>query len=253
MSQYPPPNYPPPNYPPQGMPPQGYPPNQYPPPGFQQPPAKSAGTGMATAAMILGLIGLIVPILGLVAVILGIVALVSRTPAKGKAITGIVAGVVGMLLLPVIIFALVMPNVRMQANRLKSSTNMRQIATAALIYAQDSRDGAYPKDLATLAASQHLSPSLFIAPATDDVEATNVKLLKNDSANCSYVYVYPKAYNGKSVPGDFVILYEPLDTNGGKGANFAHADGSVEWLEAARAEKVIEQVNSGKNPPKDAR
>lgn len=101
----------------QGYPPgygQGYPPGypqSYPPgygQGYGQPPMRR-GAGMATAALVLGILALILCwtivggiVLGLLAVILGIIAVGrarrGEAPGRGRAIAGIVTGALGLLI-----------------------------------------------------------------------------------------------------------------------------------------------------------
>lgn len=80
----------------------------YPPPGYGQPGPRYGG-GMATAALVLGILALVFCwtifggiVLGLIAVVLGIIAARrggrGQAPDRGRAIAGIVTGALGLLI-----------------------------------------------------------------------------------------------------------------------------------------------------------
>ncbi len=103
----------------QGYPNQGYPNQGYEPggPATYAPPATyRKGGGMATAALVLGILALITSftviggvLLGLIAIVLGFVASGrakrGEAPGRGRAIAGIILGLLGLLLSVVLIVA----------------------------------------------------------------------------------------------------------------------------------------------------
>lgn len=120
-------------------------------PPFEQPSAPKPGKGLAIAALILGLVGLI-PVIGalpaLVGIILGIVALAAKKPGKGMAITGIVAGVLGVLLgIGGLVYGL---NIAVsKANQAACAGNLNSVYKGIVLY-QQNYDQAYPADFETL-------------------------------------------------------------------------------------------------------
>ena len=112
--------------------------------------------GMAIASLVLGCL-FIIPLLGmlfsLVALILGIVALVKISnnketlQGKGLAISGIVLGAVGILLIPIIglLAAIAIPNLlraRLAANEAYANETVKTISTASEVYFAN--NGKYP-------------------------------------------------------------------------------------------------------------
>lgn len=110
---------------------------------------------MAIFAMVLGLLSFCLTIIaGIPAIILGIVALakINREPqnfsGKGFAITGIVTGALGTVVVPVIalLVAILLPGLgraHEMANRATCQQNLLMISKACFVYAADNND-AYP-------------------------------------------------------------------------------------------------------------
>ena len=102
-----------PNYQPATAAPAGYQTN----PAYQRPAPAAPGKGMAIAAMVLGIVGVVFVttifislICGIVGLVLGIVARKKNPAAKGMAIAGIVTGAVavGLSLLFLILFGVIL-------------------------------------------------------------------------------------------------------------------------------------------------
>lgn len=65
------------------------------------------------------------------------------------------------------------------------------------------------------------------------------------------------AYLGKGLTSadlnqnpDIVLAYEPLSNHGGFGMNVLFGDGTVEWVQGARAQSILFQASSGSHPVK---
>lgn len=128
---------------------------QSPPPPYGSPlPITATGggaSGLAIAALVLGICGLCVPLVGIVALVLGIVALNrADDPARGGggrgvATTGVVLGGVGIitaLIIPMLI-GILLPSMglaRATAQRMQSNTQLGGIHQSMAMYAQDNRD-----------------------------------------------------------------------------------------------------------------
>jgi len=103
-------------------------------------------SGLAIAALVLGLLSILLGFLtGLPAIILGIIALVKieksggRITGKGFAVTGIVVPVFSIALTMLILLP-VLSRTRAQAKRAVCSSNLRQLSLAWTIYADDYDD-----------------------------------------------------------------------------------------------------------------
>ncbi len=108
-----------------------------------------AMSGLAIAAFVVSLFGLMIPcIVPLVALILGIVALVQinnnvgRLKGGGFAIAGIVIAGLSFILLPAILFP-VFARAREKARQTSCLSKQKEIATAIMMYAQDN-NGVLP-------------------------------------------------------------------------------------------------------------
>lgn len=115
-------------------------------------------TGLAMTSMILGIVGLLTGclgigiLLGIVGLVLGVIALVNinKNPTayggKGLAITGIITSGLAVLVMPLLLFAILLPSLgraRELSNRAACGANMRGIAQSLNIYAADNSD-AFP-------------------------------------------------------------------------------------------------------------
>lgn len=114
----------------------------------QEPTATPKKSGTAIAALILAIVSIPIPLLSIIALILSIVSLLqikkSRGMLKGEgnAIAGIVCSVLGMFLLPAILFPVFMKGREMAKSQICLS-NVKQISTAMQMYNQD-YDEAFP-------------------------------------------------------------------------------------------------------------
>ena len=227
------------------------------------PPETRPGNGLALAAMICGIIGIIFTPLGLVGLILGIVALAKRRspadPGKGMAITGVVTGGISLLIVPMCLISILLPSLnraREAANRIKCSSNMRQIGLALRMYANSTPGSAFPPDLATLARSSTLTPDVFVdpsdnltTPAAGGSPAVWASQISSaPSPHCSYVYPYQVGWTD-AMPSDVVVLYESPSNHSGDGGNVLFGDGHAEFFRSAEMQKMIAQVQAGQNPP----
>lgn len=123
---------------------------------YNYPVAKTSG--MAMTSMILGILAIplgcfgIGIILGIVALVLGIISLsaINKNPqqlgGKGFAITGIVTGAIGMIIIGPMLIAIMLPalgKARELSNRSVCAANVRGIVQSMVIYAADN-DERYP-------------------------------------------------------------------------------------------------------------
>ncbi len=191
---------------------------------YASPPPKPA-IGMAVAALVCGLLGMLTCLfpLGLVGVILAIVALVrsSREPTRyggtPMAIGGLVTGGISVLIAPLVL-AIIIPSVaegREAAMRTRSMTNMRGIAQACLIYANDN-DGAFPPDLQVLLNEGLCGPENFVNP-----------LSGNSPPACDYFYV--TGLTEDDAP-NWIVAYSDPAHHDDEGASILYLDGHVNFV-----------------------
>jgi prepilin-type processing-associated H-X9-DG protein len=205
--------------------------------------------GVNTGAAIFALPGfLCIP----TALVLGILGL-RRSPRKGRAIAGILLAsfVVGILLL--------LPNMgraREPANRIKCSSNLRQIGYGIQLYANEN-NGLLPPSFGAVLLTQDLTSDVFICPSSNEDPAkgpTPQAVVGNltPGKTLSYVYLYPGP--GKrldQLAPATVLAYEVPANHDHKprdgGAHFLYADGNVDYV--VNAQKAIDQLKAGQNPP----
>ena len=129
-----------------------------------------AGTGKATASLVLGLVSLI-PGIGILTAIAGLILgiLGRKTSARGMAIAGIIICSVMLpiqLLMPVILLP-TLSTARSLARQAQCRTQLHDICVAIESYAGD-HDGKYPQDLNALVPSYLSSPRYLHCPASSD-------------------------------------------------------------------------------------
>jgi len=216
---------PPAGYPPGAYPPGGYPPaGGYPGPGGPYVPQKQGMGGGKIALIVVAAV--LIPLI-LIGVLIGAIL----TPALGRA--------------------------REAANRAKCANNMRQIALACMLYANDQK-GEFPDKLDRLVSSpegQGLTPDVFVCPLGKETPPNGSSPSQfaadlNNPAHLSYVYVGANLNNTASPRA--VLFYEPLADHRA-GANFAFTDATVQFVPKARAQKIQAELNRGQNPPPSAR
>ena len=209
------------------------------------PPAQPLRTGMAVAALVLGILGLFTCLpAGVVGLILGIIALVransepQRYGGGGMAIGGIVTGALGVLLFPVMIgfmMAILLPSLsraRELAKRAVDSANLRGVGQSLAIYAHDN-DGAFPPDLEALVVAGMCTPKQFINPSSGNVEPA-----------CDYYYVVwscAEAGQGEGVQVDWITAYSDPAFHAGEGANILYYDGHVEFVKEPQFSEQVER------------
>jgi|GEM_PF-2013676 len=119
-------------------------------PQFFEPQQAPRGvSGLAVAALVLGICG-IIPLLGiplgLVGIILGIVALTQNVGGKGLALAGVIVGACGVVFVNTLILAILMPalgGARELAKQAACQANLNMIGKACKLYSAMSQD-LYP-------------------------------------------------------------------------------------------------------------
>jgi prepilin-type processing-associated H-X9-DG protein len=134
---------------------------------------------------------------------------------------------------------------REQASRVKSSSNLRQIGLAAMIYANEN-NGKFPPDFSTMIAKEDLMPQVFVNPSS-----ANSAVPPADKAqwpawveeHSDYVWLG----KGKTTAAgpDSILAYEKMD-GAGEGINILFGDGHVEFKLMFEAEQLIEKAKAAK-------
>lgn len=158
-------------------------------------------SGLAIASFVMGLLCLtcfLWPVLVLPAIICGIVALVKISNHRpylkgtGMAITGIVIPAVMFVIVPMVL-AILMPalsKTKHMAQRVVCGTNLKGLATAMTVYANDYDDTLPPEDWCDLLILEaDVSPKSFVCPDSDVIEgecsyAMNKNLIGKHMGKC---------------------------------------------------------------------
>ena len=130
--------------------------------------------------------------------------------------------------------------------RLKCASNLKEIGLAVIMYANDN-GGRLFDDLSTLMLSQPvMAPSVFICPATGDVEPTGATAKEiaeqlKIPGHCSYVYLG----KGLTTPLDSkcVLAFERGEDHEGQGIHVLRGDCTIEWLEKDGAEALLRELS----------
>jgi hypothetical protein len=184
-------------------------------------------TGLATGALVLGIISIptlcvcVGPLLGLVAAILGVVALVraggdpTRYGGKGRAVGGIITGVIGILLIiPAGVLGFMF-------GRTSAGPMMTVQAVGVALQSYVTAYDAYPPDLDTLVKTTGVQAGPFADP-------------NNPVAGVSYFV----GINRDDPPG-WLVAYVKTNVMGQPMFAVAYADGSADMLEAAEFNQTL--------------
>lgn len=204
-------------------------------------------SGLAVAALVVGIFSIVLfcvpllgPALGAVAIVLGAIAMsVTKNPAvggRGMAITGLVLGIVGVLVLvfQVSVFLPSLNRARETANRVKCASNLRQIGQGCFMYANDNHQ-QFPPDLGTLVTAESMTPRTFVCPSgpANPASATSAAWVNKNSD-----YVYLGAGRTTTMGPSEVLVYEnPVDHH--EGMEILFGDGSVQWFKLTDAQSLI--------------
>lgn len=141
-------------------------------------------------------------------------------------------------------------------HRIRCQRNLSMISNGLLLYTTDRASrGAYPDDLLPLLVDGEMSPEMFVCPESNDTKATGptTQTIFADFAKpgrCSYVY-RAAGLTTATVTPKHVLAHERLGNHSDPGINVLFGDGSVEWLDADKAKKLIAELDAGHNPPRN--
>lgn len=201
-------------------------------------------TGLATTALVLGLLSIPTlcicagPLLGLIAAVCGIIALVNANskPAlfggAGRAVTGLVTGgfsaVLGCVVLPVVMvtgMAASIPVVRDFVHGFRSVASVHVIAAGLEQYYSDY--SAHPTDLQLLVTTGKVPAGIL--PLPGDESAGNIVFVPDV---------------GRQDPGDWIVAYARCKLMGREYYAVAYAGGGSDFLEKARFEAAWSQFTT---------
>jgi len=221
--------------------------NDFDPAGGASASATTAGktSGLAIAALVLGVPGLCITPLGIIALILGIIALIQiadpqrQLVGKGMAIVGTVMGGLSILVVPVMLVVILLPALgaaRRTAMSIKDMSNLRQIAVMMYGYANDHGDvlPGHPRDAVAYLGASTTAQDIFISPLHDP----NTVLDRGDSDGTavrygSYVFLLPGVpLDDIDSPGYTVLAYTANTSDPQPQRNVLFADGHVQKMEA---------------------
>ena len=204
-------------------------------PGGVEPSAPDrSGGGLAIASLVLGIIGLLLFPLALIGLILGIIA-VSKSGERnrGMAIAGLILSAVGLVFgcLSVGILLPALGKARQSARQIKSSTQMRGIGQALIMYAQNNQD-MFPEAGSDwqkrVVDSGFVTDEMFTAPHAKP-------------GDTSYFYV-PGGKN--DFDATQVLLIENPEFYRGRGGNIMFEDNMVQYLEGDEFWQHVEKARA---------
>ena len=136
---------------------------------------------------------------------------------------------------------------REQANRVKSASNLRELAKSVQLYANDNK-GRFPPDLATLINQGRINPEELVSPRTSTSLPRGLsKERLAQWADASADYVYLGAGKNWRTPADYVLAYEKPDRLS-DGINVAFVDGRVHFVPMPQA---MQMIKAGRGHPSD--
>lgn len=177
----------------------------------------------------------------------------SVTPFPGANIVSeqgaVMAGGVGFGALGTSILLPSLNRARETANRVHSASNLRQIGTGMMLYANENR-GKYPPTLGELIKTEDMVPEVFHNPRGGNDEpplpanATAEDIAKYVDEHSDYIYL--GAGKNNSSPAEDILAYENPEGLE-DGINILYGDGHVEFLAMPDAMREIEKAKA--NPP----
>lgn len=141
--------------------------------------------------------------------------------------------------------AVVLPDLcrpRETANRVKCASNLKQLGSALLVYA-NAHDGHYPDTLEQLVlADMDLTKDVFVCPSSNDEAAdasTPAEIAASFSKSHRLSYLYFAKGLTTSARDDTPLMAEPLDNHDRDGVNILFADGHVDFCQKQSAQKIL--------------
>lgn len=194
-------------------------------------------SGLAIASLICGFFGVPIFPVALAALICGIIALTkmssdSTLKGKGMAIAGTILGGIGLLVTPCLLMGTILPalgKARSTARQMKDSTQVRGIAMALTLYAENNND-QFPEPGADwqqrLLATGSVTPELLITPIDGGENAAGVP---------SYLYYTPSSTDNPQTT--VLVITNPAVISRGMG-NVGYLDGHVEAKKKEELERI---------------
>ena len=139
-------------------------------------------------------------------------------------------------------------------NRGIDATHLRGIGLAIMLYATDNH-GHYPDKLSLLVPEYYILCGFLVCPSSANTAATTCPTTQATIANIesggheSYIYLG----KGRVMDDDInvIIAYEPLSHHGNSGIHVLYGGGRTDWLTAAQAKRVLNELATGHNSPRD--
>jgi prepilin-type processing-associated H-X9-DG protein len=123
------------------------------------------------------------------------------------------------------------------------------------MYAQ-AHGGKYPDGLQCLLLVEGpwmMTSEVFCCPSSQDERATGAttrEVADRLSQGGHLSYVYAGRGLATSAPATAVLAYDKPANHADAGTNFLYADGSVEFLPAEAAKRLVAEIEAGHNPPR---
>jgi hypothetical protein len=124
--------------------------------------------------------------------------------------------------------------------------NLQTLYLLLLMYSKE--HGRFPDSLNALLQTSNtvISESDLACPVAQAIPSQDATT--KPARNSAYIYC-GSGLTGDLSP-DFIMVYEPAANHGWRGVRFLYADGGINSLNPAKAERVIAEIESGHNPPR---
>lgn len=150
-----------------------------------------------------------------------------------------------------------------QSHRAACQMNLQSIGYALIATASEQVDGKFPDSLGDLISNGQIPADVFVCPAGPHTPAspTHSKREQADliarGNHVTYTYLGKglamRATDGHRVSTHTVLAYEPRGLHGDDdGFHVLFADGAVVFATKERGSKLLEELQSGQNPPPSA-
>jgi prepilin-type processing-associated H-X9-DG protein len=158
----------------------------------------------------------------------------SPKPNRGWRLTKWVVGIGVLIGLFFMLFVPTMCRSSEAANRIKCSSNLRQLGLAMKLFA-DSHDGRLPANWRELAENSEITADVFICPSGPDTRAfgdeakTWTATLDDPAAHHSSYFYAGHGLQLASLTDQDIVAFELDADHSNDGVNLLFADGHVDW------------------------
>jgi prepilin-type processing-associated H-X9-DG protein len=139
---------------------------------------------------------------------------------------------------------------RQQAQQIKSAANLKNMGLAAMIYSNNQKDNAFPKDFAVMLKETDLTIDIFVNPRSNTTVPQGLTKEQQQQwvrENSDYVWNGAGMKASKAGPDDPIAWEKPQGMK--NGINILYGDGHVQFEFMPTAMEIIQKAERAKRPP----